>query len=193
MTARDEIFRTLRNLSLDREAVALMREDIAGIEEDEKQKELPAVQRAALKKERLKLTACMNATANHISRVERLLAQLSPEEQKVLEYTIVYPRPEAVFDVLLVCCRSHSLLCLRGILLTDSLRRYDPHPRAVSEYPAVESGTDADRYLDIKPVLRASSDLHILPESLPDHIREFVRTLESHFRLRSGLHIKHAV
>lgn len=99
MTARDEIFRTLRNLSLDREAVALMREDIARIEEDEKQKELPAVQRAALKKERLKLTACMNATANHISRVERLLAQLSPEEQKVLEYTIVYPRPEAVFDL----------------------------------------------------------------------------------------------
>ena len=53
MTARDEIFRTLRNLSLDREAVALMREDIAGIEEDEKQKELPAVQRTALEKERL--------------------------------------------------------------------------------------------------------------------------------------------
>ena len=40
MTARDEIFRMLRNLALDREAVALMREDIAGIEEDEKQKEL---------------------------------------------------------------------------------------------------------------------------------------------------------
>ena len=99
MTERDEIFKTLRCLSLDRTAVQLMQEDIARIEEDEKQKELPALQREALKKERLKLLSCMVATSNHISRIERLLTQLTPEEQKVLEITLVDPRPGAVFDL----------------------------------------------------------------------------------------------
>ena len=99
MTEKDEIFRELRNLSLDRTAVLLMREDIARIEEDEKQKELPAPQREALRKERMKLRSCLTATSNHISRVERLLAELTPEERKVLEYTLVNPRPRAVFDL----------------------------------------------------------------------------------------------
>lgn len=99
MTERDEIFKTLRSLSLDRTAVQLMQEDIAHIEEDEKQKELPTLQREALKKERLKLRSCMVATSNHISRIERLLSQLTPEEQKVLEFTLVDPRPGAVFDL----------------------------------------------------------------------------------------------
>ena len=99
MSLRDEIFKELRNLTVDRTAVQLMREDIARIEEDVKQKELPAIQREALEKERVKLQSCMVATSNHISRIERLLAQLTPEEQHVLEYTVVNPRPEAVFDL----------------------------------------------------------------------------------------------
>ncbi len=123
MTARDEIFRTLRNLALDREAVALMQEDIAGIEEDEKQKELPDVQRAALEKERLKLSACMAATSSHISRVERLLSMLSPEEQKVLEYTIVYPRPEAVFDLAEeLHCETTRVYRLRSCAISKLIR-----------------------------------------------------------------------
>ena len=99
MTGKDEILSILRNLSLDRKAVRLMQEDIARIKEDEKKKELPAVQREALEKERVKLESCMLATAHHIGRIERLLAQLSEEEQKVLEYTLVDPRPEAVLDL----------------------------------------------------------------------------------------------
>ena len=99
MTGKDEILIALRNLSLDRKAVRLMQEDIARIEEDEKKKELPAVQREALEKERVRLESCMLATAHHIERIERLLAQLSEEEQKVLEYTLVDPRPEAVLDL----------------------------------------------------------------------------------------------
>ena len=123
MTARDEIFRMLRNLALDREAVALMREDIAGIEEDEKQKELPDVQRAALEKGRLKLSACMAATSSHISRVERLLSMLSPEEQKVLEYTIVYPRPEAVFDLAdELHCETTRVYRLRSCAISKLIR-----------------------------------------------------------------------
>ena len=99
MTGKEEILRALRNLALDRTAVRLMREDIARIEEDEKQKELPAVQREALEKERVRLAACLSATAGQISRVERLLGLLTAEERKVLEVTLVNPRPEAVFDL----------------------------------------------------------------------------------------------
>ena len=99
MTGRDEMLGILRNLSLDRTAVRLMQEDVARIAEDEKQKELPAAQREALEKERVRLAACLSATAGHISRVERLLGLLTAEERKVLEVTLVNPRPEAVFDL----------------------------------------------------------------------------------------------
>ncbi len=99
MTGKDEILAALRNLSLDRTAVQLMREDIAAIEEDGKKKELPAVQREALEKERVKLTDCMAVTSGHIRRTERLLSFLTPEERKVLDYTLISPRPEAVFDL----------------------------------------------------------------------------------------------
>ncbi|MBQ3803295.1 MAG: hypothetical protein II845_06325 [Oscillospiraceae bacterium] len=99
MKAKDKMLHALRNLSLDRTAVRLMQEDINRIAEDEKQKELSAVQRAALSKERVKLESCMVATANHVARVERLLALLTDEEQKVLDYTLISPRPEAVFDL----------------------------------------------------------------------------------------------
>lgn len=99
MKEREEILSTLRNLALDRTSVELMREDIACLEEDEKQKELPAVQREALKKESVKLQSCLVVTVNHIRSVERLLALLSAEEQKVLDWTLINPRPEAVFDL----------------------------------------------------------------------------------------------
>ena len=99
MKERDEILSTLRNLALDRSAVELLREDIARLEEDEKQKGLPALQREALKKESVKLQSCLAVTVNHIRSVERLLALLSAEEQKVLDRTLINPRPEAVFDL----------------------------------------------------------------------------------------------
>ena len=99
MNEKDHMLSALRNLALDRTAVLLMREDIARIEEDEKQKELPAMQREALKKERVKLSSCMVATSNHICRIERLLSQLTPEEQKVLDHMLVNPCPGVVFDL----------------------------------------------------------------------------------------------
>lgn len=99
MTVKDEILRDLRNLSLDRTAVLLMQEDISRIREDEKQKELPAVQREALEKERIRLESCLRATASHLQRLERLLSLLSEEERRVLEVMLIYPRPGAVFDL----------------------------------------------------------------------------------------------
>ena len=99
MNSKEEILRDLRNLELDRTAVCLMREDIARIEEDRVKEELPAVQREALEKEQGKLVTCMVATEHHIHRLERLLALLTPEEQKALEQTLIRPYPEAVFDL----------------------------------------------------------------------------------------------
>ena len=99
MKEREEILSMLRNLTLDRSAVELMREEIARLEENEKQKELPAAQREALKKESVKLQSCLVVTVSHIRSVERLLGLLSAEEQKVLDWTLIHPRPEAVFDL----------------------------------------------------------------------------------------------
>ena len=99
MTAREEVLRDLRHLGLDRTAVRLMQEDIRRIQEDENRKELPAAQRAALVKERLRLESCLSVTLHSIHRMERLLDLLNPEEQRILEVMLIHPRPEAVFDL----------------------------------------------------------------------------------------------
>ena len=89
MKEKDEMLSALRNLGIDRTAVRMMQEDIASIEKDIK-KELPAVQREALKKECAELQLSMIATEHHIIRIERLLSLLSPVEQEVLERTIYH-------------------------------------------------------------------------------------------------------
>ncbi len=99
MKEKTEMLNMLRNLSVDRMAVGMLREDIARIEEAGKKEELPARQREALEKERRKLTSCLEVTVEHISRMERFLALLSPEERKVLEHTLINPHAEAVFDL----------------------------------------------------------------------------------------------
>ncbi len=99
MTKREAIIRELRNLPLDRAAVRQMQIDIAGIEKDEKQKELPEEKREALERERMQLMSCMVATSNHISRIENLLAQLTPEEQLVLDRMIVRHCIGVAFDL----------------------------------------------------------------------------------------------
>ena len=98
MKEKDEMLAALRNLALDRTAARLMREDIARIEEDIK-KELPEVQREALEKERLKLLSCAVVTEHHIERTDRLLALLTPEEQKIVDQMLIHPHPEAAFDL----------------------------------------------------------------------------------------------
>ena len=123
MTGKDEIFKELSNLMLNRTAARLMQEDIAGIEEDEKQKGLPAIQREALEKERLKLTSCLVATSNPISRIERLLAQLTPEEQMVLDRMLICPSPEAVFDLAeALSCETSSVYRIRARALDKLIR-----------------------------------------------------------------------
>ena len=99
MTKREAIISELRNLPLDRTAVRQMRDDIAAIEDDEKQKELPEQKREALERERMQLMSCMVATSNHISRIENLLAQLTPEEQLVLDRMIVRHCVGVAFDL----------------------------------------------------------------------------------------------
>lgn len=96
MNSREEILHALRILGLDRKAFRLMREDISRLEEDEKQKELPADQREALEKERGRLAACLTVTLHSIERMERLLSFLTAEERQILEMTLVDSRPGAL-------------------------------------------------------------------------------------------------
>ena len=127
MKEREEILSMLRNLVLDRSAVELMREEIACLEENEKQKELPAAQREALKRESVKLQSCLVVTISHIRSVERLLALLSAEEQKVLDWTLINPRPEAVFDL------AEELYC-------ETARIYRIRSRAISKLVRLRYG-----------------------------------------------------
>ena len=123
MKEREEILSMLRNLVLDRSAVELMREEIAYLEENEKQKELPAAQREALKKESVKLQSCLVVTISHIRSVERLLGLLSAEEQKVLDWTLIHPRPEAVFDLAEeLHCETASIYRIRSRAISKLVR-----------------------------------------------------------------------
>ena len=123
MKEKDMMLDMLRNLALDRVAVTMLREDIAGIEKDEKQKELPAVKREALVKERVKLESCLDVTLHHISRMERLLAFLSPEERAVLDHTLINPRPEAVLDLAAeLCCEPSRVYRIRARAVNKLIR-----------------------------------------------------------------------
>ncbi len=123
MKEKDLMLDMLRNLALDRVSVTMLREDIAGIEKDEKQKELPALKREALVKERVKLESCLEVTLHHISRMERLLAFLSPEERAVLDHTLINPRPEAVLDLAAeLCCEPSRVYRIRARAVNKLIR-----------------------------------------------------------------------
>ena len=123
MKERDDILSMLRNLALDRSAVDLMREEIARLEENEKHNELPVAQREALKKESVKLQSCLVVTVSHIRSVERLLGLLSAEEQKVLDWTLIHPRPEAVFDLAEeLHCETASIYRIRSRAISKLVR-----------------------------------------------------------------------
>ena len=123
MKERDEILSMLRNLALDRSAVDLMREEIARLEENEKHNEPPVAQREALKKESVKLQSCLVVTVSHIRSVERLLGLLSAEEQKVLDWTLIHPRPEAVFDLAEeLHCETASIYRIRSRAISKLVR-----------------------------------------------------------------------
>ena len=47
--------------------------------------------------ERRRLVACLRVTVNHVSRLERLLALLDPDEQLVLRHTLICPTKNSVF------------------------------------------------------------------------------------------------
>ena len=132
MTKREAIIRELRNLPLDRAAVRQMRADIAGIAEDEKQKELPEQKREALERERLQLMSCMIATTNHISRIENLLAQLTPEEQLILDRMIVKHCVGVAFDL------AEELHC-------ETSRIYRIRARALSRLIRLRYGAGAEK------------------------------------------------
>ena len=130
MTEKEEMTIALRNLSLDRAAVRLMREDLPRLEEDIK-KELPAQQREALEIKRARLLSSMEVTEHQISRLERLLSLLSPEEQLVLERMLINPYPGVIFDL------ASEFGC-------ETSRVYRIRARALSKLVRLRYGAGAD-------------------------------------------------
>ena len=122
MTEKDEMLAALRNLTLDRTAVRLMREDLPCMEADIKEA-LPTVQREALEAEHARLLSSMTATEHHIVRMERLLSLLSPEEQKVLDRMLINPYPEVVFDLASeLGCETSRIYRIRARALNKLIR-----------------------------------------------------------------------
>ena len=122
MREKSSIVSDLRNLALDRRAVSLMREDLSCIDSDMK-KALPRIQREALEREKESLLSGMAATEHHISRVERLLSQLTPEERKVLEGMLISPYPGVVFDLATeLGCESSRIYRVRSRALNKLIR-----------------------------------------------------------------------
>lgn len=87
MTMKQQLLRDLHDLSLERRAVSFMHDRLAQISEDVKN--LPPEKQEDLNREYDDLLRYMIATVNHISALEKLLFQLTPEEQLVIERMFV--------------------------------------------------------------------------------------------------------
>ena len=71
----------------------------------------------------MKLQSCLVVTVSHIRSVERLLGLLSAEEQKVLDWTLIHPRPEAVFDLAEeLHCETASIYRIRSRAISKLVR-----------------------------------------------------------------------
>lgn len=123
MTNKERLLADLRNLSLDRQAVRLMQDDLAQLASDQSDEELPAEQREALLREAARLRSCLTATANHVARLERLLSFLTPEEQTVITRTLIEPQPGAVLDLTAaLSCEASSVYRIRARAVTKLVR-----------------------------------------------------------------------
>ena len=62
-------------------------------------------------------------TEHRIDRMERLLAQLSPEEQKVLDRMLINPSPGAVFDLAEdLSCETSRIYRIRARAISKLIR-----------------------------------------------------------------------
>ena len=127
MTNKDRLLSDLRNLQCDRISVQIMHDDIARISADLEciaQTPSPAAESSthpanpdivSLQEERSRLLAALQLTVNHVSRLERLLQMLSPEEQLVIDCMLVNPYKKCTMDLMAeLHCEMSSVYRLRA-------------------------------------------------------------------------------
>ena len=127
MNNRDRLLSDLRNLQCDRLSVQIIHDDIARISADLdciSQTLSPAAESSAhpanpdivsLQEERSRLLAALQLTVNHVSRLERLLQMLSPEEQLVIDCMLVNPYKKCTMDLMEeLHCEMSSVYRLRA-------------------------------------------------------------------------------
>jgi len=69
----------------------------------------------SLQEERSRLLAALQLTVNHVSRLERLLQMLSPEEQLVINCMLVNPYKKCTMDLMAeLHCEMSSIYRLRA-------------------------------------------------------------------------------
>lgn len=98
-TNRQQLLSDLHNLELDRMAVQYLHDDLTQISEDRKQKGLSDQQKRDLDEKRVRMLSALRITVNHINRLERLLLQLSPEEQRIVDRMLIHPYVGCAFDL----------------------------------------------------------------------------------------------
>ena len=125
MTNKDRLLSDLRNLQCDRLSVQIMHDDIARISADlDCISQTPVAESSAhpanpdvasLQEERSRLLAALQLTVNHVSRLERLLQMLSPEEQLVIDCMLVNPYKKCTMDLMTeLHCEMSSVYRLRA-------------------------------------------------------------------------------
>ena len=127
MNNKDRLLSDLRNLQCDRLSVQIMHYDIARISADLEcvaQSTSSAVESSAhpanpdivsLQEERSRLLTALQLTVNHISRLERLLQMLSPEEQLVIDCMLINPYKKCTMDLMAeLHCEMSSVYRLRA-------------------------------------------------------------------------------
>ena len=110
MNNKDRLLSDLRNLQCDRLSVQIMHDDIARISADlECVAQSTATELSAhpanpdvvsLQEERSRLLTALQLTVNHVSRLERLLQMLSPEEQLVINCMLINPYKKCTMDLM---------------------------------------------------------------------------------------------
>ena len=115
MNLKKQLLSDLRDLELNRQAVAHIAEEISVLEKDEKTAGLSAEQRKSLRDRREVLQSCLIATVNRVSSMEKLLYRLTPDEEKVITRMLIHPEPGCVFDLAEeLNCESASIYRIRA-------------------------------------------------------------------------------
>ena len=117
------IMSLLRDYELDRQSVQFLHDELARLKEIKS--ELPASSQGALEEKYTQLNARLVMTANQVSRIDRLLSQLTPEEQLVVDRMLVHPYKNCTFDLMeQLSCERTTVYKIRAGAVAKLTRLY---------------------------------------------------------------------